>query len=932
MMFEDKLLLWDYLSHVSNQWVGEVVMMGDFNKVRYKSDRFGSNFNAHGADIFNNFIINAGFEEVPLGGSAYTWCHKSASKMSKLDRFLVSENLLNTCPNISAITLDRSFLSDHRPILLFCEAIFLIMAPTRFRFFHFWFDVDGFDKFVTDSWKDAPRNDSNAMRNLCGKLKFLKVKIQAWYADYRNNSKEEVKRAVWDCGTDKSPGPDGFTFGFYRHFWSTIENDVFEAIKYFFTCGEIPKGCNSTFIALIPKNPDANMVKDFRPISLIGSIYKIIAKILTNRLVGVLGDIVNEVQSAFISERQILDGPFILNEIMQWCRRRKKQSLIFKVDFEKAYDSVRWDFLDDILVKFGFGIKWRGWIQNCLNSSKGSILVNGSPTEEFQFYKGLKQGDPLSPFLFILVMESLHISFQRVVDVGMFTGIKLSSSLNISHLFYADDAIFLGQWNDSNIDTLVHVMECFYRVSGLRINLCKSKIMGIHVDADRIKSAASKLGCLVLNTPFLYLGTKVGENMSRVHAWKEVIVKIKSRLSNWKLKTLSIGGRFTLLKSVLGSTPIFHMSIYKVPSSVLHLLESIRSHFFHGHDPRSKKASWVNWNKVLTAKERGGLGVSSLYALNRGLMCKWVWRFFAHKSLLWSRVIKAIHGPEGGLITDVRRGFRSTWTSIVQEVKKLQNQGVNIFDYIRIKIGNGDNTSFWKDKWHNEGVLKDVFPRLYALERHQNVTIHTKLIDYSLVNSFRRNPRSGVEEFQLDNLSRLVSTITLSSAVDRYVWSLENSGEFSVKSIRQVIDANCFPVIHSATRWVKYVPLKVNIMAWKIKMDGLPTRMNISRRDSWLEKYRLSGMWITLMFLLMRNDTLGWYLLSFRQISKRCSKASSIVYGGRFGCSVTRFFSRRILLHRRGFLITLFLILIIGVSLDVKPRSNGSTGSKTRIL
>ncbi|GKA58783.1 RNA-directed DNA polymerase, eukaryota, reverse transcriptase zinc-binding domain protein, partial [Tanacetum coccineum] len=131
----DKRLLWDYLSHVSNQWAGEVVMMGDFNEVRYKSDRFGSNFNAHGADIFNNFIINAGLEEVPLGGSAYTWCHKSASKISKLDRFLVSKNLLNTCPNISDITLDR-FLSDHRPILL-------------------------------HSWKDALEDDSNAMRNLC---------------------------------------------------------------------------------------------------------------------------------------------------------------------------------------------------------------------------------------------------------------------------------------------------------------------------------------------------------------------------------------------------------------------------------------------------------------------------------------------------------------------------------------------------------------------------------------------------------------------------------------------------------------------------------------------------------------------------------------------------------------------------------------------
>ncbi|GKB12440.1 hypothetical protein Tco_0846363 [Tanacetum coccineum] len=130
-------------------------------------------------------------------------------------------------------------------------------------------------------------------------------------------SNVEIKRAVWDCGTDKSPGPDGFTFGFYRRFWKIIENDVYDAVKYFFTYGNIPKGCNSSFIALIPKIPDANMVKDFRPISLIGSLYKIIAKILANRLVGVLGDIVNDVQSAFITERQILDGPCILNEILQ---------------------------------------------------------------------------------------------------------------------------------------------------------------------------------------------------------------------------------------------------------------------------------------------------------------------------------------------------------------------------------------------------------------------------------------------------------------------------------------------------------------------------------------------------------------------------------------------------------------------------------------
>nr|GFB60295.1 RNA-directed DNA polymerase, eukaryota, reverse transcriptase zinc-binding domain protein [Tanacetum cinerariifolium] len=160
---------------------------------------------------------------------------------------------------------------------------------------------------------------------------------------------EEIKNAVWDCGTDKSLGPDRFSFDFYRRFWSVIQKDVVAAVKCFFHYGSIHKGCNLSFIALILKIPDAKMVKDFRPISLIGSLYKIIAKILANRLVTVLGDVINEIQSDFVADRQILDGPFILNEVLQWCKLKKKHSFIFKIDFEKAYDSVRWDYLEDVL-------------------------------------------------------------------------------------------------------------------------------------------------------------------------------------------------------------------------------------------------------------------------------------------------------------------------------------------------------------------------------------------------------------------------------------------------------------------------------------------------------------------------------------------------------------------------------------------------------
>ncbi|GJZ55134.1 RNA-directed DNA polymerase, eukaryota [Tanacetum coccineum] len=352
-------------------------------------------------------------------------------------------------------------------------------------------------------------------------------------------SNAEIKKAVWDCGIDKAPGPDGFTFGFYRRYWNLIEKDVVDAIRWFFEFGNIPKGGNSSFISLIPKIPNANMVKDFRPISLIGSVYKIIAKILANRLVMVVGDLVNEIQSAFVADRQILDGPFILNELVQWCKAKKKQTMVFKVDFEKAYDSVRWDFLNDVMKKFGFGEKWCNWIRKCLQTSRGSVLVNGSPTQEFQFYKGLKQGDPLSPFLFILVMKSLHTSSQRVVDGGFFKGIKLNSSLYMSHLFYADDVIFMRQWNQDNIDTLIRVLDVFYRASRLRINMSKSKLLGISVETSKMEQDATKIGCSMLKLLVMYLGARMWViKFSQLTPGRRLLMVMGSRLSKWKVKSL----------------------------------------------------------------------------------------------------------------------------------------------------------------------------------------------------------------------------------------------------------------------------------------------------------------------------------------------------------------------------------------------------------
>ncbi|GKB37953.1 RNA-directed DNA polymerase, eukaryota [Tanacetum coccineum] len=929
------------MANIINQWNGEVVVMGDFNEVRDASERYGYVFHAANALEFNDFIRNSHLHDIPLGGYAFTWTDKYATKISKIDRFLVLQGFLDLFPNMSGLILDRN-ISDHRPILL--KEVHVDYGPSPFRLFHSWFLEEDFTSVLESSWNNDVVPSNNAMITLKNKLKNLKTRLKAWNRDKRlthnqerkhlqeslsaidarldqgmgfpddipNRAKfakdlgdlnkkdsidlaqkakvkwaiegdenfkyfhgivnkkrrslaikgilkdgewidnpnhvkaefyhhfssrfsqpewarvplvvnfpkrlsvdlasdlelevssDEIKKAVWDCGLDKSPGPDGFTFEFFKKHWSIVGCDVISAIKEFFSSSSIPNGCNASFIALIPKVLDAKHLNDFRPISLVGCQYKIIGKILASRLSNVMEDIISPEQSAFVKGRQIMDGPIILNEIVSWCKSKKEQTLLFKVDFQKAFDSVRWDHLDDILGKFGFGHKWRGWIKGCLSSSKASVLVNGAPTDEFMFHRGLRQGDPLSPFLFILVMESLHISFQRLIDQGMFAPLTIGNGnqVVISHLFYADDAIFIGKWTRENVNALMLMLHCFFLSSGLKINVHKSSIFGIGVRLSQVNTMAALFGCTANSTPFTYLGVKVGANMKRTSSWDVVVNKVTSKLSSWKAKTLSVGGRLTLIKSVLGAIPTYYMSLFKAPEGVIKRLESIRNSFFIGADLGEKKMTWVSWRKTLAHKDRGGLGIHSLYALNHALLFKWIWRFKASHSSLWVNVIKAIHGSDGSLNS------------------ASSNHGFSLV------LGNGHYIKFW----HGEVPFKDAFKRCYNLELQKDITVASKFQSGDLAFTFRRHPRSGIEEFQLGELSRLTNLVILSNSLDRWSWSLCGSGNFSVKSAREYIDQHYLISSPSPTIWSKVIPIKLNVFKWRLALDKLPTRNNLASR------------------------------------------------------------------------------------------------------
>nr|KAJ0208846.1 hypothetical protein LSAT_V11C400169800 [Lactuca sativa] len=294
-----------------------------------------------------------------------------------------------------------------------------------------------------------------------------------------------VEKVVCVCGNDRA-WADGFTFAFIKRCGDKIGEDIFMVVQR----SVLNTGSNALFITLIPKCNNPLNISDFHPTNLIGSRLKNIMPSISVRC--------NQLSSM--------------------------------VDFEKAFDTLNWNYLDDVIRQMTFGEKWRKWVLACISSLRGCHTTIQ------------RQGDPLSLSRFIIATEGLRVALAEALDKGLYKGVNLTNNgPNLSTFRFADDTLFLGEWNISNALNLMRLLRCFHICFGLKINIAKCRVMGIGMHKEEVMNMATFLGCKEGTLPFYYLGMSVDGCMSRMLNQRALIENFQNKLSNWKARCLSFG-------------------------------------------------------------------------------------------------------------------------------------------------------------------------------------------------------------------------------------------------------------------------------------------------------------------------------------------------------------------------------------------------------
>ncbi|OMO57964.1 reverse transcriptase [Corchorus capsularis] len=489
----------------------------------------------------------------------------------------------------------------------------------------------------------------------------------------REFTSEEVRVAAFGMAPNKASGPDGMSPLFYQKYWHIVGEKVSEMALLFLNHGVALLEINHTNIVLIPKIDNPCQVKDYRPISLYNVVFKIVSKTLTNRLKEILPNIIGPYQSAFVPGRMIFDSSMIAFETVHYMKNKRRgieKHMALKLDLSKAYDRVEWKFLEGIMRQLGFADRWISLVMHCVETVSYSVLVNGEETDKIAPTRGIRQGDPLSPYLFLLCMEGFSCLLQDAERLGHIRGVVVSRvAPRVSHLFFADDNLLFSRASLADCDAILDVLRQFELASGQQINTDKSAILFSKNTLEDLRSMIMNyLGVQRILDRDKYLGMPILIGRAKRIELEVIRDRLIKRVQGWQGKLLSIAGKAVLIQAVAQAIPTYLMSCFKFPKTFLHELNMVMARFWWGDTKLKWRIHWKSWDDLCISKLDGGLGFRDFEAFNLALLAKQCWRLLYNEDSLCFRVFRAKYF-RGGSFMNATLGHNPSfvWRSLLAE-------------------------------------------------------------------------------------------------------------------------------------------------------------------------------------------------------------------------------------------------------------------------
>ncbi|KAI0504504.1 hypothetical protein KFK09_015456 [Dendrobium nobile] len=507
-------------------------------------------------------------------------------------------------------------------------------------------------------------------------------------------SDDEIKSAVFSGSSTSAPGPDGFNFHFYKSGWHILGPSVYRAVRSFFIKGYMPNGVKSTALAIIPKHKNAANISDYRPIALCNVLYKIISKVMANRLKPVMCLIVKDNQAGFVKSRVSTDNILLASDILYYAGKRGGANLFCaKLDIKKAFDCVSRQFLLARLLQKGFPSTFVNWIKACVSDVNYSIVLNGALEGYFSSTAGLRQGCPLSPYLFCLIMEACS----NLLEGRGFKGISIDN-FSLTHLLYADDVLIFGEATIENCQILTSVLRDFANSTGLFINYDKSFVMFPKHYRNHLQICQA-LSIHTIVDKITYLGIPLSFHRLKIGDYLPLMDSLNRKFNGWKANLLSFAGRLQYLKFTIQNTIAYWIRGSILPKAVYKVYKKLSSRFlFFGDVYSAKKLHMLSWDKICKPKAKGGLGIPSIQALQFAYHCSVIYRMYNGSTPLSSWLLTKYRSPWKPPLVSASK----LWKSITKTAAVTKH----CFNFI---ITQNFPVSLKWDHWCHNSTLGDYF-------------------------------------------------------------------------------------------------------------------------------------------------------------------------------------------------------------------------------